>query len=112
MPTKLKWKVYGSDQASSAITGRHMGYSKATREAVELNEMRMLRWMCGVTHKDKFRNEHMRWTTRVFQEDRGVKIKLVVRRDDTEENVRRRIIQGKGREEDRKQDGKTRTNDT
>ena len=34
---------------------------------LEVNEMRILRWMCGVTRRDKFRNEHIRGTTRVVQ---------------------------------------------
>ena len=34
---------------------------------LEVNEMRMLRWMCGITRMDKIRNEHIRGTTRVAQ---------------------------------------------
>ena len=34
---------------------------------LEVNEMKMLRWMCRVTTRDKIRNEHIRGTTRVVQ---------------------------------------------
>ena len=34
--------------------------------------MRMLRWMCGVTRKDKIRNEHIRGTTRVAQASKKI----------------------------------------
>ena len=30
-----------------------------------VNEMRMLRWMYGMTRQDKIRNDHLRGTTRV-----------------------------------------------
>ena len=32
----------------------------------------MLRWMCGVTRKDKIRNEHIRGTTRVAQASKKI----------------------------------------
>ena len=34
---------------------------------LEVNEMRMLRWMCGVTRRGKIRNKHNSGTTRVVQ---------------------------------------------
>ena len=39
---------------------------------IEVTEMRMLRWMCGVTRKDKIRNEHIRGTTRVAQASKKI----------------------------------------
>ena len=43
------------------------------REArLEVNEMRMLRWMCGVTRRDNIRNEHIRGTTRVVQASKKI----------------------------------------
>ena len=44
------------------------------------NEMRMLRWMCGVTRRDKIQNEHIRGTTRVMKRPRKLqKNNIVVR---------------------------------
>ena len=38
---------------------------KAQEKKLEVAEMRMLRWMCGVTKLDKIRNERIRGTTKV-----------------------------------------------
>ena len=81
--------------------------------------MRKLRWMCGVTLKDKTRNEHIRGTTRVAQASKKItKRRLnwyghVMRRDGEHilRKVLRAVYHGKGREDDRKQDGKTRVNE-
>ena len=46
--------------------------TKRQESRIEVNEMRMLRWMCGVTRKDKIRNEHIRGTTKVAQASRKI----------------------------------------
>ena len=38
---------------------------KAQEKKLEVAEMRMIRWMCGVTKLDKIRNERKRGTTKV-----------------------------------------------
>ena len=38
---------------------------KAQENKLEVAEIRMLRWMCGVTKLDKIRNERIRGTTKV-----------------------------------------------
>ncbi|XP_068223280.1 cuticle protein AM1199-like [Palaemon carinicauda] len=59
--------------------------------------MRMLRWMCGVTRRDKIRNEVIRGTTGVRELSEGIqKIKLrwyghVMRRD--EQYIGRRVME-------------------
>ena len=39
---------------------------------LDVNEMRMLRWMCGVTRRDNILNEHTRGTTIVVQASKKI----------------------------------------
>ena len=63
---------------------------------IHLNEMRMLRWMCGVTRKDKIRNEHIRGPTRVAQASKKITerrlnwYRHVMKRD--EEHILRKVL--------------------
>ena len=58
--------------------------------------MRMLRWMCGVTRKDKIRNGHIRGTTRVAQVSKKITERRlnwyghVMRRDN--EHILRKVL--------------------
>ena len=45
----------------------HVTVSGTEEAMLETNDMRMLRWMCGGTKKDKTRNEYVRGTTRETQ---------------------------------------------
>ncbi len=45
--------IQNSDQASNAIWGRNVGYNEEKEKRIEVTEMRMLRWMCGVTRKTR-----------------------------------------------------------
>ena len=40
---------------------------KADEKKMDVAEMRMLRWMCGVTQEDKIRNEYIRGSTKVVE---------------------------------------------
>ena len=68
MPVKLKGKVYKTVVRPALLYGAETWATTRGQEArLEVNEMRMLRWMCGVTRRDKIRNENIRGTTRVVQ---------------------------------------------
>ena len=65
---KLKGKVYKTVVRPALLYGAETWATTRGQEArLELNEMRMLRWMCGDTRRDKIRNEHIRGTTRVVK---------------------------------------------
>ena len=48
--------VYGAETRST---------TKSQEKRLEVNEMRMLRWMCGVTEKDNTRDEQVRGSVKV-----------------------------------------------
>ena len=66
MPVKLRGKVYRTVVRPAMLYGAETWATTKRQESrIEVNEMRMLRWMCGVTRKDKIRNEHIRGATKV-----------------------------------------------
>ena len=70
--------------------------TKRQDKRIEVTEMRMLRWMCGVTRKDKIRNEHIRGTTGVAQASKKITERRlnwyghVMRRDD--KHILRKVL--------------------
>ena len=66
MNTKIKGKVYRTVVRPALVYGADTwALKKAQENKLEVAEMRMLRWMCGVTKLDKIRNERIRRTTKV-----------------------------------------------
>ena len=72
---------------------------KAQEKKLEVAEMRILRWMCGVTKLDKIRNERIRGTTKVggnHKESTGKEVGVVWACDEKRETLRRK--EGDGNE--------------
>ncbi|XP_047000687.1 uncharacterized protein LOC124616424 [Schistocerca americana] len=62
----LKGKVYKSVVRPAMIYGAETWpIAEAQERKMEEAEMRMLRWMCGVTRKDRIRNEFVRGAVKV-----------------------------------------------
>ena len=103
---KLKGKVYKTVVRPALLYGADTRATPSGQEArLDVNEMRMQIWMCGVTRRDNIRNEHIRGTTRVVQECKKITEKRLkwyghVRRMKEEHIVRRMLhvdIPGKRR---------------
>ena len=69
---KLKGKVYKTVVRPALLYGAETRATTRGQEAhLEVNEMRMLRWMCEVTRREEIRNEHIRGT-RVVQASKKI----------------------------------------
>ena len=64
MNVKIKGKVYRTVVRPALMYGDKTWALKKAHEKY-IAEMRLLRWMCGVTKLDKIRNERIRGTTKV-----------------------------------------------
>ena len=67
MPVKLNGNIQNSGKASIGVWGQRQSWSttKSQEKRLEVNEMRMPRWMWGVMRKDKIRSEHARGSVKV-----------------------------------------------
>ena len=63
IPMKMKGKVYTTVVRQALLYGAETWATTRRQEArLEVNEMRMQIWMCGVTRRDNIRNKHTRGT--------------------------------------------------
>ncbi len=70
---KLKGEVYKTVVRPALLYGAETWATRRGQEArLEVNEVRLLRWMCEVTRRDKIRHEHIRGTTRVVQASKKI----------------------------------------
>ena len=68
MPVKLKGKVYKTAVRPAMLYGMEtLPVKKANETRMNVTEMRMLRWMCGVTKKDRIMNEYVRGSAKVTE---------------------------------------------
>ena len=97
MKVKIKGKVYKTIVRPVMVYGAETwALKKAHEKKMEVAEMKMLRWMCGVTRLDKIRNEKIRGSPKVGEISKKVQERRmrwyghVMRRD--EEYVGKRVM--------------------
>jgi hypothetical protein len=97
MPLRLKGKIYKTIIRPVVMYGSECWAAKVTDETrMHVTEMRMLRWMCGVTRVDRIRNEYVRGSLKVApiaEKLRANRLRWyghVMRRDDS--HVTRRVL--------------------
>ena len=74
LPARVKGKVYSSVVRSAMVYELEtVAVTKKQVEEMEVAEMKMLKFVMGVTRKDKIRNEYIRGTVKV--ERLGMKMK-------------------------------------
>ena len=79
MPVKLKGEVYKTEIRPAMLYGAETwATTKRQGKRIEVTDMRMLRWMCGVTRKYNIRNEHIRGTTRVEQASKKITERILI----------------------------------
>ena len=68
MPLRLKGKFHKTVVRPAMLYGTETASMKKTDEKrMDVAEMRMLRWMCGVTREDRIKNDYVRGTTKVVE---------------------------------------------
>ena len=68
VPLRLKGKFHRTVIRPAMLYGTETASMKKTEEKrMDVAEMRMLRWMSGVTREDKIRNEYIRGSTKVIE---------------------------------------------
>ena len=68
MNVRLKGKVYKTAVRHGMLyRSETWAVKKAQEQKMNVAEMRMLRWLCGVTRRDKIRNEMIRGTVKVAE---------------------------------------------
>ena len=72
MNVKIKRKLYITLVRPALYGAETWALKQAQEKKLEVAEMRMLRWMCGVTKLDKIRNERIRGTTKVGEITKNV----------------------------------------
>ena len=67
----LTWKEVGAyttvDRSALLYDAETWATTRGQAARLEVNDMRMVKWMCGVTRRSKIRNEHIKGTKGVAQ---------------------------------------------